>query len=248
MASISQQPIARPMPGILGPRGLVDRYFYFFISLLVTVVVVAGFSKTVDQSLFHAAPPRPVLLWLHGAAFSGWVVFFILQSGLVRIRKVSLHRLLGWFGAALGALMVVLGCVVSVVMGRFDALVLKAPDPSFLSVTFWDMFAFGMLLSMAILWRGKPELHRRLLLLATCCLLDAGFGRFAYIFNHNLYYWCLDAVMLLGVARDLLVDKRVHKVYLYAIPALVIGQNLAIYLWRGSPAWWLSMCKETLGI
>ena len=40
--------------------------------------------------------------------------------------------------------------------------------------------------------------------------------------------------MLLGVARDLLVDRRVHKVYLYAIPALMIGQNLTIYLWRGA--------------
>jgi hypothetical protein len=27
----------------------------------------------------------------------------------------------------------------------------------------------------------------------------------------------VDAVMLLGVARDLLVDGRAHKVYLYAI-------------------------------
>ncbi|HET6168576.1 MAG TPA: hypothetical protein VFE01_00290, partial [Terracidiphilus sp.] len=110
------------------------------------------------------------------------------------------------------------------------------------------MFAFGTLVALAILWRSQPELHRRLLALATCGLLDAGFGRFAYLLNHNVFYLCVDAVMLLGVARDLLVDRRVHKVYLYAIPAVVIGQNVAIYLWRGAPAWWLSMCKEMLGI
>jgi hypothetical protein len=185
---------------------------------------------------------------MHGAAFSAWVVFFILQSGLVRIRKVSLHKLLGWFGAALAALMVMLGCVVSVVMGRFDALVLKAPDPAFLSVTFWDMFAFGTLVALAILWRGRPEMHRRLLALASCSLLDAGFGRFPYVFNHNLFYLCMDGVMLLGVARDLLVDRRVHKAYVYALPVLVLGQNLAIYLWRAQPGWWLAMCRETLGI
>ena len=248
MASVSQQAVARPLPGVLGRNGLVDRYFYFVLSLMVAAVVVAGFSNTVGPGLIHAAPPRPVLLWLHGAAFSAWVVFFILQSGLVRIRKVSLHRLLGWFGAALAALMVVLGFVISVVMGRFDAIVLKIPDPSFLSVTFWDMFAFGTLVAQAILWRGKPELHRRLLVLATCSLLDAGFGRFLYIFNHNLFYWCLDGVILLGVARDLLVDRRVHKVYLYALPVLVLGQNVAIYLWKARPVWWMSMCKETLGI
>jgi hypothetical protein len=248
MASVSQQAVVRPMPGILARNGLIDRYFYLFLSLVVAVVVVAGFSKTIDQGLIHAAPRRPVLLWLHGAAFSGWVVFYILQSALVRVRKVSVHRTLGWFGAALGALMVSLGLVVSVVMGRFDALQLKAADPSFLSVTFYDMLAFGTLVVLAILWRSQPELHRRLLALATCGLLDAGFGRFGYLLNHNVFYLSVDAVMLLGVARDLLVDKRVHKVYLYAIPLLVVGQNLAIYLWRGAPAWWMSMCKEMLGI
>jgi len=251
MASASQSVAVRPVSRvsrILGRGGLVDRYFYFFFSLVVAGIVVAGFSQTVDRNLFHAAPPRPVLLWIHGAAFSGWVVFFILQSALVRVRKVSVHRTLGWFGAVLGAMMVTLGAVIAVVMGRFDALQLHQPDPAFLSIPFFDIMSFGTLLGLAIVWRGKPEMHRRFLVLATCCLLSAPFGRFDYLFNHALFYVCLDVVMLLGVARDLLVDRRVHKVYLYAIPALMIGQNLAIYLWRGAPGWWLSTCKEILGI
>ena len=226
----------------------MDRYFYFFFSLVAAGIVVVGFSRTTDQNLFHAAPPRPVLLWIHGAAFSAWVVFFILQSALVRVRKVSVHRTLGWFGAVLGAVMVTLGCVIAVVMGRFDALQLHRPDPAFLSIPFFDMASFGTLLGLAIVWRGKPEWHRRLLVLATCGLLGAAVARYDYVFNHNLFYVCVDAVMLLGVARDLLVDRRVHNVYLYAIPALVIWQNLAIYLWHGAPRWWLSSCKEILGI
>ena len=248
MASASQSVVVRPVSRILGRGGLVDRYFYFFLSLVVAGIVLAGFSQTVDRNLFHAAPPRPVLLWMHRAAFSGWVVFFILQSALVRVRKVSVHRMLGWFGAVLGAMMVTLGAVIAVVMGRFDAVQLRQPDPAFLSIPFFDMLAFGTLLGLAIVWRGKPELHRRFLVLATCGLLDAAFARFDYVFNHSLFLVCVDAVMLLGVARDLLVDKRVHKVYLYGIPALVIGQNLAIYLWHGSPGWWLSSCREILGI
>jgi hypothetical protein len=75
-----------------------------------------------------------------------------------------------------------------------------------------------------------------------------GHPSFDFVFYHDLFYVCVDAVMLLGVARDLLVDRRVHKVYLYGIPAVVIGQNLAIYLWRGAPGWWVSGCKEILGI
>src|SRR5271170_5282506 len=226
MVSASQSVVVRPVSRTIGRGGLADRYFYFFFSLVVAGIVVAGFSQTVDRFLFHASPPRPVLLWIHGAAFSGWVVFFILQSALVRVRKVSVHRTLGWFGATLGAMMVTLGAVVAVVMGRFDALQLHQPDPAFLSVPFFDIMSFGALLGLAIVWRGKPEMHRRFMVMATCCLLSAPFGRFDYLFNHALFYVCVDSVMLLGIARDLVVDKRVQKVYLYGIPAVVIGQSL----------------------
>jgi hypothetical protein len=248
MASISQDTIVRPINPITGRNGLVDRYFYFAMSLLLAVIVIAGFRLTVDQSLFHAAPPRPFLLWVHGAAFSGWIVFYIFQSALVRTRNVKWHRLFGWFGTALAATMVPLGVIIAVIMGHFDAVVLHQPNPTFLSIPFFDMVAFGILVSLAIAWRKKPELHRRLLFIATCSLMDAGLGRFPYIFNHALFYWCLDGVILLGVVRDLVVSRKIHPVYRYAIPPLIAGQVVTIYLWRGAPAWWTGITHSILGL
>ena len=102
----------------------LSRYFYFSMSLVFAALVVWGFSRTVDASLVHANPPRPVLLWFHGAAFSTWVVFFIAQSALVRVHRVSVHRLLGWFGAGLAVAMVVLGFAITPIMTRFDTVVL----------------------------------------------------------------------------------------------------------------------------
>ncbi|HUN86758.1 MAG TPA: hypothetical protein VMU48_20425, partial [Terracidiphilus sp.] len=229
-------------------NGLVDRYFYFAMSLLFAAIVVIGFSRTVNQNLFHAAPPRPFLLWVHGAAFSAWVAFYVFQSALVRTRNVKWHRLFGWFGAALGTLMVVLGFIISVIMGHFDAVVLKQAAPAFLSIPWFDMVVFGICLALAISWRKKPEMHRRMLFIATCALLDAPFGRFDFIFNNNLYYPCLDAIMLLGVGRDLLVNRSVHAVYRYALPLLFVGQGLAVYLYVGAPAWWLGFTRGILGI
>jgi hypothetical protein len=218
------------------------------MSLLFAAIVVVGFSQTINASLFHAAPPRPFLLWIHGVAFSAWIVFYIFQSTLVRTHNVKWHRFFGWFGAGLGTLMVVLGLVIAVIMGRFDALQLHTPLPAFLSVPWFDMAAFGSCLGLAIYWRKKPELHRRLLFIATCALLDAPFGRFDFIFNHNLYYPVLDLVILLGVGRDLLVNRRVHTVYRYALPLLIVGQCLTVYLYVGAPTWWLGMTKAILGI
>ena len=128
-----------------------SRYFYLCMSLVFAALVIAGFSRTVNTSLFHANPPRPFFLWIHGAAFSTWIVFFIAQSALVRARKVSIHRLLGWFGAGLAALMIVVGFTIAVVMTRFDIVVLQQKGvDSFLSIPFGDMIIFGSCMAMAI--------------------------------------------------------------------------------------------------
>ena len=229
-------------------KTFLRRYFYFCMSLVLAVLVVSGFSRTVNASLFHANPPRPLLLWIHGAAFSTWVVFFIAQSSLVRVRKVSVHRFLGWFGAGLATVMVALGFTIAVVMTRFDAVVLHQKGvEAFLSIPFGDMIIFGSCMGMAIYWRKKPEYHRRLVFIATCELMDAALGRFEFMFNHNLFYPALDCLIVLGMVRDWWVEGRVHKVYLYALPAMMVVQSLAIYTWRVNPAWWAGITHAILG-
>jgi len=229
-------------------KGFLNRYFYFSMSLLLAAIVVTGFSRTVNENLLHAAIPRPIILWIHGAAFATWIVFFICQSTLVRTRKVSWHRSLGWFGAGLATVMVPLGITTSIIMTRFDKAQLHQTGiDSFLSVPFYDMLAFGVCIALAIYWRTKPELHRRLIFIATCGLMDAPLGRFNYVFDHDLYFLCLDLVILLGVARDLVVDGRVHKVYRYALPLLIVGQSLSVYMYRHNPSWWQGITQAILG-
>ena len=229
-------------------KTFLSRYFYLCMALVMAGLVVWGFSHTVDAGLFHANPPRPLLLWIHGAAFSTWVVFFIAQSALVRMRKVSVHRFLGWFGTGLATAMTALGFTIAVVMTRFDTVVLHQKDvDAFLSIPFSDMIIFGACVAMAIYWRKRPEYHRRLLFIATCQLMDAALGRFDFIFNHNLFYLGLDLLIVLGMVRDWVVDGRVHKVYLYALPAMIALQSLAIYVWRVNPPWWQGTTRAILG-
>lgn len=248
MASASQTAALHPTRRFIGRNGLLDRYFYFAMSLLIAATVVWGFSHTVNQSLFHASPPRPLILWFHGAAFSGWVAFFIFQSSLVRTRNVKVHRFFGWFGAALAAIMVPLGVTISIVMGRFDIYRLHETDVrSFLIVPLYDMVVFAILIGLAITWRKTPDLHRRLIFIATCCLLDAAFGRIDYLFDHNLLFPCMDAVIALGIARDLLVDRRIHRVYLTALPLLAAAQFFVVYTFRSRADWWMAIAHRLLG-
>lgn len=248
MATVSHSAAARPAVHFTGRGGFVDKYFYFAMSLLIAAIVVCGFSQTVNGNLLHASPPRPILLWFHGAAFSGWVAFFIFQSTLVRTHNVKWHRFFGWFGVALGTAMVLLGVTTAIVMTRFDAQTLhQSGGNAFLIVPFYDIAAFAALFTLAILCRKKPELHRRLIFIATCGLLAAAFGRMPYLSQHLFFYWALDAMILLGVMRDLLVNRRVHRVYLIALPILILCQMIVVHTMATGSAWWLRIADRILG-
>ena len=247
MATLSQTVPARPIETFARRMGVVDRYFYFTMSLLFAVIVIWGFSRAVDENLLHPAIPRPLILWFHAAVFSLWIVFFIFQSVLVRTRNVKWHRFFGRFGAGLGAAMVPLGTATAIVMGRFDRYQLHQPGAeSFLIIPFFAMAAFGTPFILAIAWRKKPELHRRLLFIATCSLLDAPLDRFDFLFDHNLSFLCLDLVIGLGVVRDLLINRRIHRVYLIALPTLIVLQGLVTLIWRSEASWWVRIAHSII--
>lgn len=229
-------------------KRFLSRYFYLCASLVMAGLVVWGFSNTVDARLLHANPPRPLLLWFHGMIFSAWIVLFIAQPALVRVRKVSVHRALGWFGAALAATMVVSGFIVSVVMLRFDMTVLHRKSvASFLSVLWCDMIIFGACIALAIYFRKRPEYHRRLVFMASCQLMQAAFVRLHYIGSHDLFYPALDVLIVGGMLRDLVVDGRVNRVYLYVFPPMIVLQAWATYLERVNPSWWRAATLAILG-
>jgi hypothetical protein len=226
-----------------GRAGFLNTYFYFLMSLLITGVIVFGFSRTIDKHLIHPALPRPFILYLHAAVFSGWLAFFIFQSALIRTHNVRLHRQTGWFGVALGIAIPVLGVSTAITMARFNILHLQPPNTalsieSFLIVPLFDITAFTIPFALAILWRKKPEFHRRLILLGTCALTAAGFGRFPDYFHPVLFYAGVDLLILLGVVRDLIVNRRIHPVYLYGLPAFILCQIVVMYtIIHNSPYW-----------
>jgi hypothetical protein len=246
-ATYAGRPIAQaPRSLVVKPLG---KYFYFSMSLLIAAVVVFGFSHSIDQALLHAAVPRPILLWVHAIAFSGWVVFFIFQSALVRSGNVRVHRVTGWIGAALGAVIPILGIATAITMARFHAHRLHEKDAgSFLLVPFLDICCFTSTFWLAVYWRRKPELHRRLALIATCVLTAAAFGRIqALIQPPMLFYPCVDALILLGVARDLIVNRRVHRVYLYALAPIALAQFAVVYAVTNTPTWWVKIANAIVG-
>jgi len=229
--------------------GLLEYYFYFAMALVIPAIVAFGFSFTIGRNLIHPAIPRPKILYLHAAVFSGWLGFFLLQSALVRTHKVKVHRSIGWFGAGFGALIPVVGVTTAIVMGRFDIRALHKNHVEMdLMIPLWDMAVFSTAFGLAIYWRGKPEYHRRLVYVATCALTAAAFGRFpAYLLNPNFFYAGVDLLILFGVVRDWTVGRKIHPVYLYALPLLIAGQAIVMYTNAHDLAYWFGIARVLLG-
>jgi hypothetical protein len=248
MASSSQTAVARPTLAFTGRGGFIDKYFYLAMSLLMIAITVWGFGHTVNDVLFRPAVPRPRILWVHSAVFSGWLLLFLLQSALVRTHNVRLHRTLGWFVAGVGVAMIPLGIVTAIVLGRFDVRVLhEAGADAFEFISFGDVTIFTIWLALGIYWRKKPRLHRPIFFIATCGLIGAAFGRVPWIAGHMLMYAFVDAILCLGVLRDLLVDRRIHRLYFIALPALAVAQYGIIYMITTPPQWWVKMAHSMMG-
>jgi hypothetical protein len=227
----------------------LEKYFYFSMSLLIAVVVVYGFSHTMGENLIHPSVPRPLLLYFHATIFFGWLVFFIVQTALVRMRNVRMHRRLGWFGAGLGVVIVLLGVSTAITMTRFKIVQLHSKTAVVdMIVSLWDMIAFSVVFALAIYLRKRPEFHRRLMLVATCALSAAAFGRFPFRIAYDYFYAGVDVLILLGVMRDLIVNRRVHPVYLYVLPVFIACQSVVIYTSDHSLRYWVRISHAILGV
>lgn len=233
-----------------GRNSILDRYFYLAMSLVAVALVGLGFGPTANEKLFHPAIAPPKILWLHGAVFSLWLVFLVFQSALVRSRNVKWHRSIGWVGAGLATVMFPLGLATGVQMVHFETYQLHMPGRyAFLAIPFFDIGAFTVCVALALWWRKKPELHRRLIFFGTCALLVAAFARLdhAFLRVHGLIYLGADLLILLGVGRDLLVNRRVHTVYRVGLPVYVLAQLFVTYLWRVGPEWWVRIAHAIVG-
>jgi hypothetical protein len=61
---------------------------------------------------------------------------------------------------------------------------------SFLIVPLWDMVVFTTAFALAVYFRKKPEYHKRLVLIATCALTAAAFGRFSAVSSESELFLC----------------------------------------------------------
>lgn len=95
-----------------------------------------------------------------------------------------------------------------------------------ISIPLLDMVCFAVIFGLAVFWRKKLEYHRRLMLIASCTLTAAAWERLPEsVLPGFRFYAGVDLLIMMGVTRDLLVKRKIHRVYLIAA-ATVHGRTL----------------------
>jgi ethanolamine utilization microcompartment shell protein EutS len=242
-----------------------DKTFYLVMLIIIWAAILSGFINDIIQKNASGKLHFPIIVHVHAAAFVAWLLLFTTQVLLIRKGNYSLHKKLGIAGGVLAGVMVILGSVTGVVSEHVKY---GTPDydPAFLAVMFGDMLLFGILAGAGIALRKDASAHKRLMLLATIVLTDAGTGRwFSFKIAHffgNLYWTyhtfaqgflpyvgfqilsTLTLILTVGL-YDIITRRKLHSMYV-----LALGIYLLVYLiagWLYFNPEWLKIATKIIG-
>lgn len=225
--------------------------------LIVWTAIVSGFAYHNVTKLMAGQLTYPWIVHVHGVVFVGWLLLLTAQVLFVRRGQVALHRRIGMFGAGLAAVMVPLGVATGITTEQLK-FGTSASDPKFLSVMFADMLVVGGLIGAGIVLRGNPMAHKRLMLVASLVMTDAGFGRWlspqivrwtgvknfwdiqtfadgGWLFIRFQLLPAYTLIATVGV-YDLITRKRLHPAYCWAVAFSLPVHMLAGWLYF-QPFW-----------
>ncbi len=162
-------------------RKRAEDLFFTTMSVIMLAIVFMGFGSSyfLRGAAFSHLPS--LLVHLHGAVFSSWIILFVVQSSLVTAGNVRLHRKLGIVGAVIAGLMVVLG-----VLTPFGTLRRGAQLPSIFTPTSFlignvlGVLFFGAFVAVAVWKRNNRIVHKRLMLIANAMLMPPALSRMAF--------------------------------------------------------------------
>lgn len=147
-------------------------------AILLAVITFAGFAPSYWVPLASGRLELHPIMHVHGALFFLWALFLVLQSGLAVGGRVGAHRQLGMLGIALASAMVFSGVMVQIIQVQLQ---LDGPRPDVVrnvsALGFSGMLMFAIFVGVAVANVRRPDLHRRLMILASFAIIGAAVVR-----------------------------------------------------------------------
>jgi hypothetical protein len=217
------------------PVGPLRRPLYMGVSVLMAVIAVVGFWPKYFGPLVFGTLVQPLLIHIHAIVFTGWLVLFFAQAALAATKRVRLHLKVGRVGIWYGLLLIVVGLTTGVLRaaGREG----DGDGGRLLYAAVADMVMFSGFFATAIVYRKKPQLHRRAMVVAATSLLVAAVARMEFLpaglFVH-MALWSTPVLLAMGV--EFRNTRRIHPMYLLGLAVFTMRRISAVPV-AESAAW-----------
>jgi hypothetical protein len=236
--------------------------FYVGLSTACLAIAVLGFIPTYWLQLAPGTFDGPPLVHVHAVLFSAWPLYFLVQTVLAARGQVARHRAWGLLGVSLATAMVIVGIAVA-----NDVLVTRLEDGygdrarAFHIVSISMMGLFAVFVATAIACVSRPEIHKRLMVLATSSILPPATARLFFAMSVGIgpglrpsggppravdsvlmSAMVADMVILAAIVHDVRTRGRPHPVYVVG-GAIV----LAVQILRGplsTTQWWYALADS----
>ncbi|HUO88963.1 MAG TPA: hypothetical protein VMU08_07305 [Rhizomicrobium sp.] len=234
-------------------RPNLERRFYMAMVLAVIASIVLGFSRSFFlRPLFpgvHA--PHEIYFYLHGAVFTCWLLLILVQASLVTAGNTARHMQFGVIGFALVPLMVVVGVIGSLIAARRPGGFTDIPVPplQFLVVPVYDIALFAILAGAGLLLRRDRQSHKRLMLIATIAIAEAGVARWPfepYASNPDAAVWTICLFLIPLAIWDAYSQRRIHPATLAGAVLLLTEGPLRNWLMQTGA--WMAFARWSTGL
>jgi hypothetical protein len=237
-------------------RALVsERLFYVIAGSLMLVATAVGFRAFLahGKGFGGGEITRQIvpLVVVHGLAMLSWIVLFLVQSVFILKGNPRLHMRIGVGGAVLAGVMVPLGSVSAILSARYNPELYQyfGGPRFFLATMLGEMLSFGTLVSVAVIYRRRPEIHRPMMLLASLMIISGSLGRCPYIGEFALMppLYVLGPALALGallLVLQLGMTRALNRWYAFGYGAMVLASCLFIVI--GHSALWNRIARAIL--
>lgn len=215
---------AAARPGISAPSR-VRSHFHVWLGLWMLAIVVIGFWPTYFSLLVRGALAIPAVVHAHALVFLGWMGLMMAQVIVAARGHIRLHRAIGRWGIGYGCVVIVMGLIVGPTSAviKFNSGVWTRDEAArSLLVNIGDMVSFAAWFGAAIWFRARPEVHKRLMVVATVALLFAALARWTFVGSGLARAGIWLSPIFIGMVHDWVTRRRVHPVYAIGSIALFL--------------------------
>jgi len=230
-----------------------ERHFYAGMAWLFVIVAICGFAPRSFAILTGTMRSPPLVVHLHAAVMASWVALLAVQASLSLAGRMDLHRRWGLASLVIAPLVLIMLITVTVV--RQNAAAGTPAGPVVNNILFLQIRSI-LLFPTFFIWglrtrRTDPQMHKRMMLLATLMLLDAAIARMSWL-PYNEFprsYLAVHLYLLLLMVPALLHDQlrlgRIHRAWLWGLGLTLSWVIATEFVW--GTHWWRTFGPKLVG-